>query len=474
MRPVKEKPLVAIVGRPNVGKSTLFNRLAEERIAIVDEVPGVTRDVLSAECFWDGYFFTILDTGGLGRESEDPLKEIVGEEALKAVIRADLVILVADVNCGVTEGDLELRNILYKAGKQVVLAVNKVDHASHEALAQDFHSLGIERTAFVSALGGRNVDVLCDLVVNAIRWEKYPRAKVDRRKGHEHPRESSEAKDELPPTIIKVAIFGKRNVGKSSLLNAVIRDKRSLVSDIPGTTRDTVSAELLVERFRFIFTDTAGLLKLSKMDDVEYYSYARASKALGDADVCVLVLDTERGVEEMDKRVAKNIEKRVKGVVIACNKWDLFEDSDLTRSMMKEHIYSELERLTFAPVVFVSAKEGTGLEELIESIVLANENYKRLVNKKTLLSVIEEETTMNPPPVVKGRALKIYSAEQYSTSPPRFVFLINEKRLLRKSYRNFLENVIRRHFEFQGTHILLNFRERKRKSKVGGIGRRRK
>jgi len=458
-----EKPVVVIVGRPNVGKSTLFNRLVQKRLAIVHEVPGVTRDVFSAECEWNGTLFEIVDTGGIGKESEDPLREVVAERAWKALLQAHIIIFLVDATSGIQDNDLKLRNAILRLKKEVILAVNKVDSYKKEIESAEFFSLGIERTVFISALKGRNIGELLDLVQASIDWSKFPQAVIASRK-----KKSVEPKPAVPAhqeeeAEIRVALVGKRNVGKSSLLNALAGQERALVSELPGTTRDTVTQEVRFGKIKLTLTDTAGLLRESRMGDVDFYAYLRAKDALRNSSVCVLVLDATTGVQEIDKKVAKNIEEKSKGVVIALNKWDLFEDTHATRELMKTHVRAELAKLRFSEIVFVSAKEKRGLDELIKEVQRAQESFSKKVDDSSLAQVIAEEMAINPPPVVKNKSLKVYSVRQVGTRPPRFLFSINSKMFLRKAYRNFLENAIRRHFGFNGTHIALAFSERKAK-----------
>lgn len=452
-------PRVAIIGRPNVGKSTLFNRLAGGRISIVDEIPGVTRDIVSGECEWEGYLFEILDTGGLGEESTDPLRELSAKKAWETVESAHLIVFVTDATCGVTKGELELKKKLLRLNKPIILAVNKVDHANREAIAQEFYSLGIEKCVFISAVSGRNVGELCELMKGAIDWREFPEARLHFEKAED---------EEVPQPArhdINVVILGKRNVGKSSLLNALLREEKVIVSDIPGTTRDAITDEISFEGITLRLTDTAGALKISKMDELEFYSYTRTRRSLELAEVCLLVLDASTGVQEMDKRVAKHIEEKRKAVVLVLNKWDLFEDTDANREIIREQIYGQLAKLHFAPLAFVSAKENYGLESMLRQVMTAHKNFHRTIPMETLKKVVAEETSLNPPPVVKNRTLRIFSVRQMHSAPPTFIFEVNSRTLLRKAYRNFLENAIRRHFDFAGTHISLRFVEKAQAAK---------
>ncbi len=452
MESVRELPLVVIVGRPNVGKSTLFNRIIGRRLAIVDELPGVTRDLVTAEAEWDGIRYEICDTGGIGRESQDPLQQLVAERAWDVLARADIIIFVTDVKAGISEGEMELRRALVRLKKPLILAVNKVDSEKLESQAAEFHGLGIEPIVFISSQAGRAFDDLLDAINDAIDFEKYPMAKIPRR-----PKNSPEPVEEGPD--IRLIVLGKQNVGKSSLVNALLAEDKVMVSALPGTTRDAITGGFSYEGKTFDLTDTAGLKKITRMEDVDYYSYTRMDEAARTGEVCLLVLDAERGVEEMDKRVAKLIEEHGRGVVIIVNKWDLMQDGESEREAFTAYVRRELAKLTWAPVIFTSAAEATGLEDLLNAVIRAWENFQRTIGEQALREVIDEETTVYSPPVVKNKNLVLHDVVQARTRPPTFVFEVNDPQLLRSAYRNFLENTLRKYFALEGTHIRLFFRQ---------------
>jgi GTP-binding protein len=374
-----ELPLVVILGRPNVGKSTLFNRLIGRRLAIVDELPGVTRDLVTAEAEWDGMLYTVCDTGGIGKESQDPLQQLVAERAWDIVEQADIIILVTDVKAGISEGEMKLRRALVRLKKPLILAVNKVDGEKAEPLASEFYKLGIEPTVMISAQAGRSVDDLLDAINAAIDVEKYPQAKVPRKvKGEPEIVEDDSAPD------VRLIVLGKQNVGKSSLVNALLSDDKVMVSELPGTTRDTITGGFSYEGRTFELTDTAGLKKLTKMEDVDYYSYTRMDLAARTGEVCLLVLDAQRGVEDMDKRVAKLIEDYGRAVVLVINKWDLMAQGEEATEAYQIYIRRELAKLTWAPIVFTSAVDGSGLDELLDAVLRAWDNFGRIVEPQAL------------------------------------------------------------------------------------------
>ena len=461
MERARELPLVVIVGRPNVGKSTMFNRMIGRRLAIVDELPGVTRDLVTAKAEWDGLRYFVCDTGGIGSESEDPLRELVAERAWEIVEDADIVILTTDVRAGISEGEMELRRALVRLEKPIILAVNKVDNEKLEAQAAEFYGIGIEPIVFISALGGRAFDRLLDAVNKVIDTEAYPFADV---------RTEAEAVSEEDESDVRLIVLGKQNVGKSSLVNSLLAEDKVMVSELPGTTRDAISGSFSYKDRSFELTDTAGLKKLSRMDDVDYYSFTRADTATRGGEVCLLVLDAERGIEEMDKRVARRIEEYGRGVVITVNKWDLMSQDEVARDAYSSYVRRGLAKLTWAPVIFTSAVESTGLEELLDAVLFAHENFNRTLNADALRQVIDEETTVYPPPVVKNRNLIFHDAEQVRTRPPTFVFEVNDVKLLRTAYRNFLENTLRKYFQLDGTHVRLFFRHADKPAKKARHG----
>jgi GTP-binding protein len=460
----RELPLIVLVGRPNVGKSTLFNRMVGRRLAIVDELPGVTRDLVTAEAEWDGLRYMLCDTGGIGRESQDPLQDLVAERAWTVVEDADTVIFVTDVHAGISEGEMELRRTLLKLRKPVILAVNKVENDKLEAQAAEFYKLGFAQTVFISALSLLAVNELLDVVNSHIDLTAYPLADAT----VDDEQEVAAEADSPSPNDIRLIVLGKQNVGKSSLVNALLAEDKVMVSELPGTTRDAISGSFTWEGRNFELTDTAGLKKLSRMESVEYYSFTRADFAAKTGEVCLLVLDAERGMEDMDKRVARRIEEHGRGVAIVVNKWDLMDDSPAAREAYSGYVRRNLAKMNWAPIVFTSAVVPFGLEELLRAVVAAHENFHRTVDPAALRQVIDEETTIFPPPVVKNRVLELHGVKQTRTRPPTFVFEVNDLALLRTAYRNFLQNTLRKYFELDGTHIRLFFNQVEKRRSRGG------
>ncbi len=454
----RELPLIVLVGRPNVGKSTLFNRVVGRRLAIVDELPGVTRDLVTAEAEWDGRRYLVCDTGGIGSESQDPLRELVAERAWTTVEDADAVVFVTDVHAGISEGEMELRRTLLKLHKPVILAVNKVENDKLEAQAAEFYKLGFGETVFISALSGRAVNELLDAINGHIDLATYPRADVTA-----EDEEAVGLSEDQSPNDIRIIVLGKQNVGKSSLVNALLAEDKVMVSELPGTTRDAISGSFSWEGRNFELTDTAGLKKLSRMESVDYYSFTRADFAAKTGEVCLLVLDAERGVEDMDKRVARRIEEHGRGVVIVVNKWDLMEDDSAAREAYASYVRRNLKKMAWARIVFTSAVVPYGLEDLLQAVVAAHKNFHRVVDPTALRQVVDEETTVFPPPVVKNRVLELHGVLQTRSRPPTFVFEVNDLSLLRTAYRNFLQNTLRKYFELDGTHIRLFFNQVEKK-----------
>lgn len=514
----EKKPVVAIIGRPNVGKSTLFNRFVGSRLAIVDEMEGVTRDQIYADAEWEGNRYTVGDCGGIATESADPLFEVVSEKALDALGEADLVLFVVDVRAGVTAYDDLVKEKIWKAGKPAILVVNKVDSKKWEAELYEFYSLGFDdaETVAVSAASGRWFDKLLDLVneklgyvppdESALTKAERKLAKSERRLKagdfNERPpvnREKPIASEESPavsgevslvdlidsgetafeltgleeveaPSLlagsgetIRIALLGRQNVGKSSLANAFVEESRIIVTDMPGTTRDPI--EIKFERVgrRFTVLDTAGLKRLSKVrEPVDYYSMVRTSRRLPDTDVSILIVDAPEGIFEMDKLVAKKIGEAGKAVVVAVNKWDLVEDTEESRADYLDYVRDHFNKLSWANVLFISALKNAGLDELLESVVLAFEQHQKRVDNDVFREVLTEEIMLHPPPVMKNNPLKIFDMRQVAIRPPTFKLWINRRRSMHFSYKGFIENTIRSHFGFEGTIIRLIYEERRR------------
>ncbi len=435
------KPTVAVVGRPNVGKSTLFNRLAGERISIVQDTPGVTRDRIYADVSWLDYDFTLIDTGGMDPSANDIILRQILQQAEIAIETADVIIFVVNVKTGVTEEDIQVANILRKSKKPVVLAVNKVDVMTKENLdVYEFYSLGIGDPIPVSAGQALGLGDLLDEVVKL--FPEYD-------------------KNEYDEDTIKVAIIGKPNVGKSSLINRILGEDRLIVSNIPGTTRDAVDTPIVIDGQKFVFIDTAGMRRKSKIkEDIEKFSIIRALTAVERCDVAVLVIDANEGVTEQDTKIAGIAHEKGKAAVIAVNKWDSIEKDDKTMNKYLKDIANDLAYMSYAPRVFISAHSGQRVSRLIELIKEANENHARRVSTGVLNDVLAEATAMQQPPSDKGKQLKIYYMTQVSVKPPTFVIFVNSKELFHFSYKRYIENQLRDAFGFSGTPIHIIIREK--------------
>ncbi len=436
------KPIVAIVGRPNVGKSTLFNRLTQSRQAIVEDQPGVTRDRLYADTEWNGRVLTLVDTGGIQLDKEgDTIEAHVTRQAELAIREADAIIFVVDVTDGVTAPDLDVAELLRRVQKPVIVAVNKVENLKREDLALEFWALGLEPLITVSAEHGLGTGDLLDAVVAAL------------------PDLPDAAPEEDGP--IRVAVIGRPNVGKSSLVNAVLGEERVIVSDVPGTTRDAI--DVLVERGedRFLLIDTAGMRRRAKVDQpVERYSVMRALRAVERAQVVLMVIDAQDGVTEQDQRIAGYAHESGKACIVVVNKWDLIEKDDRTMAKMTEEVRERLAFMDYVMVHFVSAKTRARVHRLLPLIKEAAENHTRRIPTRELNDLIREAVALNPPPSDKGRRLKVLFATQPHVSPPGFVFFVNDSELVHFSYRRYLENQLRETYRFEGTPINLYFRTR--------------
>ncbi len=438
------KPIVAIVGRPNVGKSTLFNRLTQSRQAIVEDQPGVTRDRLYADTEWNGRALTLVDTGGIQLDKEgDTIEAHVTRQAELAIREADAIIFVVDVTDGVTAPDLEVAERLRRVRKPVVVAVNKVENLKREDEALEFWSLGLEPLITVSAEHGLGTGDLLDAVVAALPELPEP-----------------EPEEDGP---IRVAVIGRPNVGKSSLVNAILGEERVIVSDVPGTTRDAI--DVLVERGedRFLLIDTAGMRRRAKVDQpVERYSVLRALRAVERAQVVLMVIDAQDGVTEQDQRIAGYAHENGKACIVVVNKWDLIEKDDRTMAKMTEEVRQRLAFMDYAMIHFVSAKTRARVHRLLPLIKEAAENHARRIPTRELNDVVREAVMLNPPPSDKGRRLKIFFATQPHVSPPGFVFFVNDSELVHFSYQRYLENQLRQTYRFEGTPINLYFRTREK------------
>lgn len=436
------KPVVAVVGRPNVGKSTLFNALAGERISIVKDTPGVTRDRIYADVTWLDYQFTMIDTGGIEPDSKDIILSQMREQAEIAIATADVIVLLTDVRQGLQDADSKVADMLRRSGKPVVLVVNKVD--SFEKYMPDvyeFYNLGIGDPFPISAASMLGLGDMLDEVVS-----HFPDYNKD------------EEEDERP----KVAIIGKPNVGKSSLINKLANEERVIVSDIAGTTRDAIDTDIRYDGREYVFIDTAGLRRKNKIkEEIERYSIIRAVTAVERADVCIIVIDATEGVTEQDAKIAGIAHERGKGIIIAVNKWDAIEKDDKTIYRHTEKIRQILSFMPYAEILFISAKSGQRLNKIFETIDVVIANNSMRVATGVLNEIVAEAVAMQQPPSDKGKRLKIYYTTQAAVKPPTFVVFVNDKELMHFSYTRYLENRIRETFGFRGTALKFIIRERK-------------
>lgn len=433
-------PVVAIVGRPNVGKSTIFNRLAGERISIVEDTPGVTRDRIYARTEWLGHPFNLIDTGGIDIGDEPFLTQIT-EQAEIAIEEADVIIFVVSVKEGVTDADEKVARILYRTDKPVVLAVNKVDNPELRADIYDFYSLGFGEPIPVAGTHGIGTGDLLDKIIK------------------EFPKDATNEEDDS----IKFSFIGRPNVGKSSLVNAILGENRVIVSNIEGTTRDAIDTRFETEDgTKYTMIDTAGIRKKGKVyENTEKYSVLRAMRAIDRSDVVCVVLNTEEGIREQDKHVAGYAHEAGRAIVIVVNKWDTLKKDNKTMSDFENLIRQEFQYLSYAPIVFVSAKTKQRLDKLPELIKRVNDNHEQRISSAVLNDVVMDAIAHNPTPTDNGKRLRIYYATQVAIKPPTFVIFVNDPELMHFSYERFLENQIREAFDFEGTPIHIIERRRK-------------
>ncbi len=438
--------IVAVVGRPNVGKSSLFNKIVNQRLSIVEDIPGVTRDRIYCDTEWNGVKFTLVDTGGIEPRTNDVILSQMRAQAQVAIDKADVVIMVVDIQSGMTSTDADVAQMLLKANKKVVLCVNKVDKPGAEPPEiYEFYNLGLGDPFGVSAVHGLGIGDLLDEVVKELK------------DAPEEPEYEG---------AIKVALIGKPNVGKSSLVNYMLGEKRMLVSDIPGTTRDAVDSVKENKYGKFVFIDTAGLRKKSKVNEnIERYSVVRSYMAVDRADVVLIMIDANEGVTEQDTKIAGFAHERGKASVIVVNKWDIVEKDDKTMNKIKEKVVEDLKYMSYAPVIFISAKTGQRVEKLYELINYVHEQHGRRVSTGVLNDVLADATTKVQPPTDKGKRLKIFYMTQPATNPPTFVAFCNDADLFHFSYQRYLENQIRQTFGLEGTPIRFIVREKNEKDK---------
>ncbi len=436
------RPIVAVVGRPNVGKSTLFNKIVGERLSIVEDTPGVTRDRIYAEAEWNGISFDIIDTGGIEVAGKDVILSQMREQAQMAMDMADVIVFVVDGKEGMTSADEEVAMMLRRTGRHVILVVNKIDNIRKiPENFYDFYSLGIGTPYPISASNMLNLGDMLDEIV-----ESFP---------------ETESEDD---DSVKVAVIGKPNVGKSSLINAMLKENRVIVSDIAGTTRDAVDTPFEWENEKYVLIDTAGIRRRSKVNEnIERYSVIRAIAAIERCDVCLLMIDATEGLTEQDKKIAGEAHEAGKGIVVVVNKWDLVEKETNTMRDFRRKIEAELLFMSYAPTIFISAKTRSRLSEVMVSVKYVSEKRAMRVSTGQLNSLIADAMLMNPPPADKGRRLKIYYAAQVGVKPPLFSFSINDRQLMHFSYSRYIENKIRAAFGFEGTSIKFIFSEKRDK-----------
>ncbi|GLC32831.1 ribosome biogenesis GTPase Der [Clostridium omnivorum] len=435
------KPLVAIVGRPNVGKSTLFNKIAGKRIAIVEDTPGVTRDRIYADAEWLRYNFTLIDTGGIEPESEDVIISQMRRQAQLAMEMANVIVFIVDGKEGLTAADAEVAQMLRKSKKPVVLVVNKVDNLKEEDNAYEFYNLGIGDPITISASQGLGLGDMLDRVV-----EHFP--------------EDSENEEE--EEVISIAIVGKPNVGKSSLINKLLGEDRVIVSDVPGTTRDAIDSYLETDIGKFTLIDTAGLRRKSKVkEEIERYSVIRTLAAVDRANVCILMVDAAEGVTDQDEKIIGYAHEQGKAIMVIVNKWDLIEKDDKTMDTYKKELQYKLSFMSYAPYLFISAKTGQRVHKVLELAKECYDSYSKRISTGLLNDVINKAVLMKEPPIVGLNRLKIFYATQVSSRPPVFIFFVNDPNTLHFSYERYLENQLRENFDFKGTGIKMIFRERK-------------
>ena len=435
------RPLVAIVGRPNVGKSMLFNRLCGQRLSIVEDTPGVTRDRLYAECEWNGRTFDIVDTGGIEPAADNEILLFMREQAEIAIAAADVVVFLTDIRTGVTAADEEVASMLLRSGKPVVLCVNKMDSTgTPDPGIYEFYSLGLGDPIALSAAHGHGTDELLDACL-----AHFP----------------SEAEEEGEDDVIRVAVIGKPNVGKSSLVNLVLGEQRVIVADMPGTTRDAVDTRFENEYGKYVFIDTAGIRRKSRVDDrIEKFSVMRAQLAIERSDVCLIMIDAREGVTEQDTKIAGMAHEAGKASVIVVNKWDLVDKDTHTMDVMRREIYRDLSFMTYAPTVFISALTGQRTKRIFELVNYVNDQSSMRITTGLLNDVLADAQARVQPPSDKGRRLKIYYMTQTGTRPPHFVIFCNSRELFHFSYQRYIENQIRATFGLEGTPIRITIRQK--------------
>jgi len=434
--------IVAIVGRPNVGKSTLFNRLVGQRVAIVEDIPGITRDRLYGEAEWTGYRFNLIDTGGIEVEGSNDISVQIRKQAEIAIAEADTILFMTDGKQGLQGDDKEIAEYLRRSKKPVILVVNKIDNQGMVDAIYDFYELALGDPIEISAVNGLNIGDLLDQIVATL-----PRL------------EEKEEEDD----IIRISFIGRPNVGKSSLINSILGEQRVIVSNVPGTTRDAIDTPFERDGKKYILIDTAGMRRKSKIyENVEHYSVLRALRAVERSDVVMMVIDATAGVTEQDKRIAGYAHEQGRAMIIVMNKWDLVDKDTNTADQETKKIRNELIFCTYAPVIFVSALTGQRMSRLLEMVDYVADQHSLRLQTSSLNDLLQEAMRLAPPPSMGNRRLKIFYVNQVATKPPLFVFFVNDPELAHFSYVRYLENKIRSTYGFEGTPIRLSFRQRER------------
>ena len=435
------KPIIAIVGRPNVGKSMLFNKLIGQRLSIVEDKPGVTRDRIYGESEWCGRKFTLIDTGGIEPRTDDQILAFMRDQAQMAIDHADVIVFLTDVKTGLTASDQEVAAMLLRCGKPIVLAVNKMDSTGRvDPDFYEFYNLGMGDPIAVSAVHGHGTGDLLDACV-----QYFP------------PEDPDEEEDEA----IHVAVIGKPNAGKSSLINKILGEERVIVSNVAGTTRDAIDSRFENEHGSFVFIDTAGIRKKSKVEEsIEKYSVLRSTMAIERSDVCLIMIDATEGVTEQDTKVAGLAHDAGKACIIVVNKWDLVEKDGKTMDRMREEVRQALAYMTYAPILFISAKTGQRVDRLFELIDYVSNQASTRITTGMLNTILADAQTRVQPPTDRGRRLKIYYGTQVGIRPPHFVFFCNDSRLFHFSYQRYLENCIRNTFGLEGTPVIISVRQK--------------
>ena len=435
------KPIVAIVGRPNVGKSTLFNQIGKKRVSIVEDIPGVTRDRIYLDAEWLNTEFTMIDTGGIELETTDHILTSMRHQANLAIEEADVVVFVVDAKTGMTAADEEVAHILRTSKKPILLAVNKVDSPNKENEIYEFYNLGLGDPIPISASNALNLGDLLDQVV-----ENFPKDAVDEKEADE----------------ISIAVIGRPKGGKSSLVNALLGQERVIVSNIPGTTRDAIDTHFVKDDTKFILIDTAGMRRKAKIDlPIERYSVMRSLRAVDRSDVVLMVINADEGITEQDKKIAGYAHEAGKGIVIVVNKWDLVEKDDKTSLRFTEDLRDEIGFMQYAPVLYTSALTKQRVHRVTDLVKYVAEQQAMRIQTSVLNQVVTDATAINPPPSHKGKRLKIYFTTQADIKPPTFIFFVNEPEIMHFSYLRFLENKLRESFGFEGTPLKLIVRGRK-------------